>query len=326
MMSKSKSPQKRGLRVLYLLPLVCLGLSLQAQTVFVPADKGTEKVRIKQTGGELPLCIIRSASGEEREVSNEELEKIDPQTIESMEVLKDQAAIEKYGDKAKNGVVIVKLREFNATLQYDNLPGETKPAIQVRPVAPNANPDVLFILRQPWGEEKELSAEDVANLETSRIKSMDILKDKATLKKYGEKAKNGVVVVTMKSPTEMDEIVVVSYREPDDEPVAFRVIPDKMPGFQGGDQNEFSRWLCRQIDVPKDCNHSGTMNVSFEVYANGTVGDVKITKGVCPELDALVSETILKSPKWEPGTSKGKPVDTRLTIPVVFQVRRAPRK
>ena len=43
MMSKSKSPLARGMRVLYLLPLVCLGLGLQARTVYVPVDKDSEK-------------------------------------------------------------------------------------------------------------------------------------------------------------------------------------------------------------------------------------------------------------------------------------------
>ena len=43
MMSKSKSPLARGLRVLWLLPLVCLGIGLQAQTVYVPVDKDSEK-------------------------------------------------------------------------------------------------------------------------------------------------------------------------------------------------------------------------------------------------------------------------------------------
>jgi TonB family protein len=43
MMSKSKSSLARGLRALYLLPLVCLGLGLQAQTIYVPADKDSEK-------------------------------------------------------------------------------------------------------------------------------------------------------------------------------------------------------------------------------------------------------------------------------------------
>ena len=44
MMSKSKSPHLRGLRVLYLLPLVCLGIGLQARTVYVPVDKDSENI------------------------------------------------------------------------------------------------------------------------------------------------------------------------------------------------------------------------------------------------------------------------------------------
>ena len=43
MMSKSKSPLVKGLRVLYLLPLVCLAIGLQAKTVYVPVDKDSEK-------------------------------------------------------------------------------------------------------------------------------------------------------------------------------------------------------------------------------------------------------------------------------------------
>ena len=42
-MSKSRSPLARGLRVLYLLPLVCLSIGLQAQTVYDPVGKGSEK-------------------------------------------------------------------------------------------------------------------------------------------------------------------------------------------------------------------------------------------------------------------------------------------
>ena len=48
MMSKSKSPLVRGLRVLFLLPLVCLGLGLQARTVYVPVDKDSEKIPVEE--------------------------------------------------------------------------------------------------------------------------------------------------------------------------------------------------------------------------------------------------------------------------------------
>ncbi len=181
MMSKSKSPLSRGLRVLYLLPLVCLGLSLQAQTVFVPADKGSVKVRVTQEGAE-PLCILRQASGEEKEISQAELAAIDPATIESMEVLKDADSKAKYGDKAANGVVIVSLKAegtFSATLNYKDA-------------------DLLFIVRQPWGEEKEISQAELAAIDPATIESMEVLKDAESTAKYGDKGKNGVVVLNLK--------------------------------------------------------------------------------------------------------------------------------
>ena len=49
MMSKSKSPLSRGLRVLWMLPLVCLAIGLQARTVYVPTDKDSEKSLIGET-------------------------------------------------------------------------------------------------------------------------------------------------------------------------------------------------------------------------------------------------------------------------------------
>ena len=241
MMSKSKSSLARGLRALYLLPLICLGIGLQARTVYVPKDKDSKN---------FDYHVMQVQAGE------------------------------------------------------------------------NQNP--LIILRQAWGEEKEITKTEYDALSQSRINSIQMLKDEAAFKKYGDKAAHGVIVVNLKAPMEMEEIVVVSYRDKEEELIPFRLIPDPdhMPRFQGGDLNEFSKWLCQRITVPKDCNHSGTMRVSFEVLADGTVGDVQVLESVCPELDAIVTDLILKSPKWEPGTTKdGKAIATYLKIPIVFQVR-----
>ena len=46
-----------------------------------------------------------------KEIPYDQFSTIDPKTIESMEVLKDKTALEKYGDKAKNGVIIVNLKK-----------------------------------------------------------------------------------------------------------------------------------------------------------------------------------------------------------------------
>ena len=61
MMSKSKSPLSRGWRVLYLLPLVCLGLGLQARTVYVPVDKDSEKTILNENGEMTFTRVSRSA-------------------------------------------------------------------------------------------------------------------------------------------------------------------------------------------------------------------------------------------------------------------------
>lgn len=56
--------------------------------------------------GERPLFILN-----EKEISYEEMQKIDPNTIQSINVFKDKKAIEKYGDKGKNGVVVITIKE-----------------------------------------------------------------------------------------------------------------------------------------------------------------------------------------------------------------------
>ena len=42
-----------------------------------------------------------------KEISKKELDSIDPNTIESMSVLKNENAVAQYGEKAKNGVIII---------------------------------------------------------------------------------------------------------------------------------------------------------------------------------------------------------------------------
>lgn len=66
-------------------------------------------VRIHQNGkdglgkeGASPLVLI-----DETEVSTETMNKLDPQQIESITVLKDMSATAKYGKKGKNGVILI---------------------------------------------------------------------------------------------------------------------------------------------------------------------------------------------------------------------------
>ena len=75
-------------------------------TFRLQGDENEEKaeVRVFKTVVEAsdPLFILDG-----KPIPSEQVKEIDPSTIANMDVLKDQPAIEKYGDKAKNGVVVI---------------------------------------------------------------------------------------------------------------------------------------------------------------------------------------------------------------------------
>lgn len=67
-----------------------------------PPTKTLKTVKVAET--ELGKGVLILVDGKELKGG---LDKIDPATIERIDVLKDAAAVEKYGRKAKNGVVVV---------------------------------------------------------------------------------------------------------------------------------------------------------------------------------------------------------------------------
>ncbi len=68
--------------------------------------KHEENIMIFNSDGEEPLFILDG-----KEISKEKMEDLSSDKIESMNVLKGEMAIEEYGDKGKNGVIIIKTKK-----------------------------------------------------------------------------------------------------------------------------------------------------------------------------------------------------------------------
>ena len=317
-MSKTKSSLARGLRALWLLPLICLGLGLQARTVYVPSDKDSNNLVSDEGNQDVQekIVAIRVDADGKILIDDKECQLSEVATrLQSLKVPGQEmiASI----DQAQDTPEAVQVELRNQLRQAGVL--KTRHRAQV--VTP------LYILRQPGSEEKEMTKDEFDAIDRHRISSIEVMNDADARLKYGDRAANGVVVFTMKRPQELDEVVVISYRDDQDEEESFYLAnPDTMPSFQGEDLNGFSRWLAKHIVRPKTCDHTGTVKVSFEVGTDGRVRDVKIIEGICEELDALVVATVEKSPEWEPATAGGRPVAQCLTIPVVFMVRQGSRK
>ena len=121
----------------------------------------------------------------------------------------------------------------------------------------------------------------------------------------------------------MDYVEEVQEEVVEEEAIPFALVEEK-PKFQGGDANQFSKWVSQHLEYPeiaKENGVSGRVMVQFTVNPNGTVSDVKVLRGVDPSLDKEAVRVIQSSPKWTPGKQRDRAVKVTYQFPVIFQLR-----
>ena len=94
----------------------------------------------------------------------------------------------------------------------------------------------------------------------------------------------------------------------------------EMPVFPGN----LNTWIYNNIRYPetaKEKKLEGKVYVRFVIEKDGAVSNVKIIRGVSPELDNEAKAVIASMPKWEPGENNGVPVSVKYTIPIMFRLR-----
>ena len=202
---------------------------------------------------------------------------------------------------------------------------------------------------------------DLNTIDPATITSMEVLKTEKALQEYG--TDKGVIVITTdpskaneKKPVPdiyidgkkatSEEVAALpanpkGYIEPDGtvhliteentdnksaekkEPVPFQYLGQK-PGFNGGDANEFSKWVAANLKYPEKCRQSkvqGRVTLQFTITEKGEVTDVRVLRGVNEELDKEALRVVSASPRWTPGKDKnGNIVPVIFTFPVLFQL------
>ncbi|MEM5566754.1 M56 family metallopeptidase [Psychroserpens sp. AS72] len=156
-----------------------------------------------------PLFVVNG-----KVVEKSLFEDVDSDKIESVNVLKGDVAIERFGKRGKNGVVLLRtkgsplwvvrdtkvetyeIKELNDSItthnfsergriNNDNITYEFNSTNKDNP---------LYIVNG-----KEFSPKDFKNLNVNSFESMHILKDDNAIELYGEKGKNGVIIIKTKT-------------------------------------------------------------------------------------------------------------------------------
>jgi protein TonB len=121
---------------------------------------------------------------------------------------------------------------------------------------------------------------------------------------------------------EYKEAEVVEEEE-EEEAIPFQLVEQK-PSFNGGDANEFSKWVNSRLvypEIAKENGVQGRVTLQFTVESDGRVTNVKVLRGVDPALDAEAVRVVKSSPKWKPGRQRDRAVKVTYTFPVIFQLR-----
>ena len=109
----------------------------------------------------------------------------------------------------------------------------------------------------------------------------------------------------------------------EEETIPFQLVEEK-PKFQGGDANDFSKWVNQRLvypEVAKENGVQGRVMLQFTVGTDGSVSGVKVIRGVDPSLDKEAVRVVSQSPKWTPGKQRDRKVKVTYTFPVIFQLR-----
>lgn len=148
------------------------------------------------------------------------LENIDPKDIETIDIRKEEAVINKYGEKGDIIKVYVNTKVKGKALKSDHSKAQVKiigtpskkknkQQLTIRDIEIDSGSlTPLYIV-----DGKTVSEEETKEIAPSDIKSINVFKGESAANKYGEKAQNGVVEIYMKTDAEEPKI-----KEPKMEP------------------------------------------------------------------------------------------------------------
>jgi len=161
----------------------------EAKTLFKSSDKvkiSISDFSVTDGNGESPVFYVDGVKQDEPTVAAED--------IESVNVMKGEVAIEKYGEEAENGVVIIRTKkEKSLGIKVD---GEI--------TLHTTKDDPLYII----DGEKHYGGGEV---KAKDIESVNVVKGREAIKKYGDEGKNGVVLIKTKSAKKAEEVIAIGY-------------------------------------------------------------------------------------------------------------------
>ena len=179
------------------------------------------------------------------------------------------------------------------------------------------------VLMNDDGSYTEIKREPDVDPETGKMRTKVSF---ATYDKDGNPAPGGFHIKS--EPGEGDDVV---YRitpqqgfrfpaEPDNDSI-YQIV-EQMPKFPGG-ESALMEYVSKNVAYPEEAKEKeiqGRVFIGFVVEKDGSIGEVKVLRGIGGGCDEEAVRVIKGMPKWKPGMQKGKPVRVSYQIPINFKL------
>lgn len=161
---------------------------------------------------------------------------------------------------------------------------------------------------------KGYGEEVLSSIPGEQIESVLSMHSESTVAEYGDKAKHGVIKITTKKENKEST--------PVKEKLIFQIV-DELPEFPGG-YDECMKFINQNTRYPIEAHRNGIHGkvlVGCIITDNGDIESPRIYRSVDPLLDAEALRVIQSMPRWKPGKRKGKAVNVRFILPVIFKIQ-----
>ncbi len=120
---------------------------------------------------------------------------------------------------------------------------------------------------------------------------------------------------------EMEAVAdTLEYKMPQDMPEPVLMAAEVMPEFPGG-VKALQDFIAKHLNYPvfeAENGIEGKVVVQFVVEKDGSIGDVRIVRGMTKGLDMEAIRVCMKLPNFKPALQRGKPCRVWFTLPVSF--------
>lgn len=171
--------QHNRLHTTIILAVIVL-ISFGGKTTAWSQTKEASQVRHMSIGskdGGKPLFILDGVLIDEKEMG-----QINPADIQEISVLKDKSATAIYGEKGKNGVVVITTKKPKSKSGFVDI-------------------DKAYILK----DGKEISSKEFHRLDRRMVDTIITIVDTLAVPEYGDKAKFGAIIVQSKAGASEDD-------------------------------------------------------------------------------------------------------------------------